>query len=496
MIKVAFFCPGYESLGIECLSASLRHNGVDTKLFFDPVLFAESNFLEHYHLGRFFSYRRQILHELKEYSPDLICFSVISDNYQWASQWARMIKKAVEARIIFGGIHPTSVPEKVILEEGIDYICVGEGDQALVELAQALADGGDDRCIRNIWKREGTCVFQNEVRPLIQDLDGLPFPDKDIFYEAHPIFRDGYLAMTSRGCPYACSYCCNNVYHKLYAQEHGRVRRRSVDHVLAELEQAKDRYAPRYIAFVDDCFNTQRPWLVHFLKEYTKRISLPFSCYVYPDILDVDLVRMLREAGCFKVQMGVQVISQEKRQRILGRSSAQEKIAQAIDLLRGNNIFVVADAIFGFPDETEAELVQLARFYMEHPPDHCENFWLRYYPGTRITSWALEKGFIDQDEHDNIERGHKNFGLIKRPEHSVDKTYARQIITLLMMYPFLSYKMKQWILNRRRYRIMPVLSSVFMYIFVRLLHHPPFDLNTERTWKRYKHFLIRRLLAR
>ena len=495
MLKVGFFCPGYESLGIECLSASLRQHGFQTKLFFDPILFSESNFLDQAYLAQACSFRTKILEDLKAYAPDIVCFSVISDNYQWACVWARDVKAVTGARVVFGGIHPTSVPEKVILEEHVDYICVGEGDEALVELAQAIVAGGNDIGIRNIWKKQGVDVFRNAVRPLISDLDKLPFPDKDLFHEAYPVFRDGYLTMTSRGCPYACTYCCNNVYQKLYEKQGSFIRRRSIGHVMAELEQARERYAPRYIAFVDDCFNHHNGWLLSFLKEYQRKVALPFSCYIFPDMVDESQVRALKDAGCFKVQMGVQVISQEKRKRILGRSSSQENIACAIDLFRRNNIYVVCDAIFGFPDETEAELAELARFYMDHPPDHCENFWLRYYPGTEITRWALAEGHIDKERYAAIESGAQKFGLCKRPEQPVSTTFAQQIRMLLMLYPFLSYSMKKWWIERTRYRRIPVFSSMLMYVFVRLLHHPPFDLNTDRTWVRYKYFLKKRFLG-
>ena len=489
MLKIGFFCPGYESLGIEFLSASLCRQGFDTKLFFDPVLFSESNFIDQAWLAHCFSFRCKILKDLKEYSPDMVCFSVISDNYQWACRWAKDVKAATGARIIFGGIHPTSVPENVIHEQYVDYICLGEGDGALVELARAMANGGDDTGIRNIWKKQGHEIYRNPLRALVSDLDSLPFPDKGIFYKAYPIFRDGYLTITSRGCPYSCAYCCNNVYHELYKSDSSYFRRRSVGHVMAELELAKQCYNPRYIAFADDCFNHRGPWLQDFLQHYRHKVALPFSCYLYPDMVDEDQVRHLKEAGCFKVQMGMQVISQEKRNRILGRRSSQDNIARAIDLFRRYDIFVVCDAIFGFPDETEDELAQLARFYIDHPPDHCENFWLRYYPGTEITRSALAKGYIDEQRYAAIESGALKFGLCKRPEQPVGTTYAYQIRMLLMLYPFFSYNMREWWLEKRRYRYIPVISSMLMYVFVRLLHHPPLDLNSQRTWRRYVYFI-------
>ncbi len=215
MFKVAFICPGYESLGIEYLSANLKMNGLESKLFLDPILFSESGFLNNNFLGSIFSFKKRILKTIIDYQPNLICFSVITDNYKWACDWAREIKKYISTSIIFGGIHPTSVPERVILEPFVDYVCIGEGDIAIVELAQACRDRKNTASIQNIWAKQEGLIFKNEVRPLIYDLDTLPFPDKEFYYSQAPIFNDGYLASTSRGCPFKCAYCCNNVYHSI-----------------------------------------------------------------------------------------------------------------------------------------------------------------------------------------------------------------------------------------------------------------------------------------
>ncbi|MBF0331224.1 MAG: B12-binding domain-containing radical SAM protein [Candidatus Omnitrophica bacterium] len=496
MMRVAFVCPGYENLGIEYLSAVLRQDGVETRLFLDPILFAESNFIDHPGLAGLSSYKARLLREIRRFDPQLICFSVISDNYRWACQWAADLRAVAQGRIVFGGIHPTSSPEVVIRSSCVDYICIGEGEYPLRDLVRSLASGGDGSGILNIWSKKDDEVLRTGIRPPIEDLDALPFPDKGLFYHAHPVFKGGYLAMTSRGCSFSCKYCCNNVYHRLYGKSAARIRRRSVGHVIAELERAKKEYAPRHILFADDLFNSDVKWLQAFLQEYRQRIGLPFACYVFPDLIDEPVAQALQDAGCFKVQMGLQVFDQEKRKNVLGRVSSQDKIAAAIGSLRRRHIYVVCDTIFGFPDEVEEELVGLARFYAEHPPDHCESFWLRYYPGTEITQWAFENGYIDQSKKRRIEEGLESFGMVKNPEHPGTGSYARQIMLLLSLYPFMPKKLKLWVLDRKIYRHMPLLPSIVVYVLVRLVHHPRFDFNTERTWRRYRYFLTRLIFQR
>jgi radical SAM superfamily enzyme YgiQ (UPF0313 family) len=435
-----------------------------------------------------FTKRKRIIKALIEYNPDIVCFSVITDNYQWACEWAKEVKTVTKAKVIFGGIHPTSVPEKVISQEFVDYVCVGEGEYALQELVNEIDNGRDGKYVRNIWVKDGGRVIRNETRPLISDLDQLPLPDKALFHAAAPIFNGGYSIMTSRGCSNACKYCCNNVYRQIYGKEGGCVRRRSVENVMHELIKAKESFSPKHILFVDDIFNSDKKWLDLFLNEYEQKIRIPFACYLFPDNVDERLSAGLKKAGCFKVQMGVQVIDEAKRAKVLGRISSQEKIARAIDALRKNNIYVTCDTIFGFPDETEAELKDLIKFYNRHTPDHCENFWLRYYPRTGMTEWALNNGFISHERKEAIENGRENFGLFKS-QGDTAAPHTPQIMLFLSFLPFIPVRWRKTALEKNSYKHMPVFSSMFVYILVRLFNHPKFDFNTERTIKRYLYFL-------
>lgn len=493
MFKIAFIYPGYENIGIECLSANLKRNGFEVKLFLDPIIFSESGFINIGFLASFFSFQEYLLQQIIDYQPDLICFSVITDNYHWACDWAKKIKHKLFVPIVFGGIHATSVPDKVIAEPFVDYVCVGEGDIALAELAKAARDKKDATLIPNIWAKNNGSIFKNEIAAPIQDLDQLPFPDKDLYYSSCPIFSDGYLISTSRGCPFHCAYCCNNVYHSLYNNKGKIVRRRSCSNVLAELEQARKKYKPKFIHFVDEVFNYDKEWVIDFLEKYKKNIALPFSCYVFPDLVNRSISKLLREAGCFKVQMGLQVIDDQKRKVVLQRSSTKNEIAQAIRCLKNSGIFVTCDNIFGFPDEREEELISLCYFYHQNMPDHCENFWLRYYPKAAITDWALENNYIDKDKIKEIENGDINFGLIRNPEHLNGRTYVHQFILFLNIYKYLPSVFRVLILKHRWYRLLPKVSVVFLLIIFRIINHPRYDFNTIRTIKRYLYFCAKRL---
>lgn len=491
--RIAFVCSGYENLGVEYLSASLKKEGFSAKLFLDPILFAESGFINQVLLGAVFSFREKLLKKIIDYRPGLICFSVITDNYSWAWGWAKELKKYLDAKIILGGMHPTSVPEKVIVNPYIDYVCVGEGDYAIVELAKFVSGNGPLSNMTNVWLKLNGEVINTQLRPLINNLDTLPFPDKDLFYDSAPIFNSGYTIVTSRGCLYSCSYCCNNVLKEVYKNESSFLRKRSPENVIAELKIAKLRYKPKYIAFLDEIFNSDGNWLNIFLDRYLDEIKLPFSCYLFPDLVTETTSRLLKESGCVRVQMGVQIENDEKRRSILNRPSSKESISKAILLLRKKKIFVVCDNIFGLPDEKEDDLVNLCLFYRNYQPNRAEIFWLRYYPKTKITEWSRSNDYINDKKLNEICDGRLSGGITKIGEHKA--LYAKKIMLLFYVSKFLPRFILDFILDKRLYRSLPGFDPIFLCIIDRVFNRAKIDINTTRTVKRYVYFISKKIFG-
>jgi len=485
-MKITFIHNGYESLAVEALSAALKEKKFKTSLVMDPALFNESGFWKHAALAQAFSFRSHALEELKKENPDLLCFSVFTDNYQWALEWAREAKKELGVPVIFGGIHPTSVPERVIREACVDFICVGEGDLALPELAAAL-NTKNLRPIDNIWQKSGTVVIKGKTAPP-PDPDSLPFADKDIFYKPYPFFNDGYLVSASRGCPFSCAYCANSVYETLYGA--GRARKRSPSHVLRELAQAKNKWRPRYIHFADEVFNWDRAWLEEFLPRYASEIALPFSCFLYPDLLDGDCARRLKQAGCFKAQLGVQTFEERRRLETLSRNSSNAKIADALKLLKKEKIYTVCDSILGLPGDSESDLRALAEFYARHTPDQNEVFFLKHYPRTALTLRSSGTGLLDRDELEELEEGKGPAGIISGPA-GTGRRLARYF-RLLLILPLLPSFLREAAANNPGLFVLAP-GGILLRILARLVRKPVYDFNTERFTRLYRHFMFLKL---
>lgn len=481
-LRVAFLHNGYESLGLEYLSAALKAEGAAVELFIDPCLFRESGFWDSQAMALMFSQEGRVLEELLAWKPDLVCFSVFTDNYRWALAWAGRIKARADIPVVFGGIHPTSAPETVIAEPAVDYVCVGDGERALPELAAALR-AGLKIGIPGIWHREGGGISSSPPAPP-QPLDGLLPPDKELFYGKYPFFGRSYLAAASRGCPYACGYCCNGVYKKLHGG--GYYRKRGPGAVVAELEKAKERWKPEAVHFTDEVFNADKAWLEEFLPLYRERVGLPFSCYAFPDLLDEAAALALKKAGCFKVQLGVQRFDETKRAALLDRRSSNAAIAKALAALKKAGIYSVCDNILGLPDETPEELDALLRFYHENAPDANEVFFLKYYPGTPLFEKALAEGLLTQEEKAGILAGLGHSGIIKGKGAAAERYLAP-----LLLFPLLPRGGRAFLLKGRRY-LLPAFGNIALRVMVRLIRRPRRDFYTEQFARRYLHFALKK----
>lgn len=405
-MKITFVYLGAESLSIEILSSVLRKNKHSTYLAFDPGLFAERQYLDMPFLARIFDYKKRLLKDIYNTQPDIVAFSVGTDIYQWACGIAEEIKKNSNVPIIFGGIHPTSVPERVIKNEFVDMLCIGEGEESIVEIANQLEGGKLSYDIKNIWFKKNGEVIRNDTRPLIQELDSLPFPDKSLF-EDHVLMKNGrYMIMTSRGCPYDCTYCYNNVLRNMYSGKGKYVRQRSIENVIAELKQMKKRYNFSGVDFMDDLFVMNKKWLREFVPEYKKEIGLPYDCMTHTPAIDYDTALLLKESGCHRIKFGVQTMNEETRHEILKRPFEKtEYIERALNICDKFGIGYSLDHIIGIPGETHKDWLDTAEFYSQTGAERVCCYSLYYYPKTEIIQKALSQNILEKKDVEKIEDG-------------------------------------------------------------------------------------------
>lgn len=412
-MRIVFVYSGCESLGIEFLASFLESRGHQVHLVFDPAVFSGDVFISSKAFSRLFNADSRIVRKVVELSPQVVAFSAYTGNYQWSLRIARAVRELTDAPIVFGGVHPTAVPHRALAHSFIDYVVIGEGEFAFLDVLDHLAECGSKVDLRetpNVCFSHGGSMHLNGPRPYIRDLDSLPFPNKQLFFDAAPLLKHNpYVVMTSRGCPFACAYCSNSMYHRLYSTESRHVRRRSPEHVVEELLIAKRRWDIREVTFLDDVFALSRRWLERFVDLYRSRIGLPFYCHVHPIVVNADVASLLRAGGCRAVGMGVQSGSERIRTEIYNRRGSNARIVEAVAHLKNSDILVQTDNIFGAPTESESESRQSLELCRRLKPHSALSFWLTYYPGTRIVELARANGTLSERKIEEIEEGHVGY---------------------------------------------------------------------------------------
>ena len=359
-MKVVFVISECESFAVMYFSTILKRAGHQVYLIFDPRLFSNDE-LSFSKLGQFFDMRQINIDKIKQIKPDLVGFSVYTQDYKWAVNMARKIKQQLDTKIVFGGVHCVLCPEEVLKEDCIDWVCASEGEDVILDLVENL-------------DTEPGLLFQDELT----DLETLPLPDRDLFYDQYPLFKKGLTISTSRGCPYRCSYCSSEALNELY--QHKYLRQRSVDSVIGELYACMERYNPSHIHFTDDNLVLSTSWLDDFSKDYKRYIDLPFFCTCNPGTVHEEQINLLKQSGCQMVGFGMQSCNEEYRIKVLNRPGTNKHIKEITDLCHKLKLKFSFDHILGMPGDNGD-----MSFYRELKPAFINTFDLVYLPKTKMT---------------------------------------------------------------------------------------------------------------
>jgi radical SAM superfamily enzyme YgiQ (UPF0313 family) len=349
----------------------------------------------------------------------ILAFSIMSGMQRWAIAMAETAKSRADCFVVMGGPHPTYYPQ--ILEENssIDAICRGEGEYAMLDLADAWDKGADTSRIANLWVRSAGSIYKNEPRPLISDLDALPRQDRQVYYCDYPFLRasahKNFIA--GRGCPFDCSFCFNRELRELYRGKGDFVRMRSPQAVIEEIEEVRDNYGLKKVFFHDDTLILDSLWLREFLGLYRIRVGLPLYCSGRADTLTQEIARCLKAANCRVVSFAVESGNEELRKGLLNKNISNEKLIAASRILKENRIKLLAFNMVGIPAETLENAWETVRLNVRMGVNYPRCSFLTPYPGLAITDYARANGYLDcgLGEIDNFSQ--QSQSLIKNKEH-------------------------------------------------------------------------------
>lgn len=470
-MRITFVGIGWEQLGVSMMSALAKSAGHEARLAFSASLFNDRLQLTAPGLSRFFDDTPIVLKDIERQRPDVIAFSPISGTYQWMLSVAQKSKLLFpDVKIVFGGVHTTAVPERVLANKCVDYVCCGEGDIAFPRILRAIERNDTSAPIPNTrFRRPDGQVVAGPQTGFVPDLDALPIFDKPL-WEEYMRFGETYVTMASRGCPYRCTYCFNSFFAKLPQQKNGEyIRYRSVGHMMHELRAAKRRYSFQMVEFFDDVFTLDKGWLKSFLDQYKKEIGVPYQIFTHIRFIDEDVAEWLSGSGCRTAQIGIQTLDDEYKRRKLRRYETAAQAARALAIMKKYKIHVKFDHMFGLPGEP-LEAQETARaFYAEHTPYRVTTFWTNFFPGTEMLKEAVREGLIAGEDIETINEGRcfNSFTVtnqyIDRSKNKMYKAYE----TMFKLMPGIPRFLRPWV-RVGFFRRLPIwfLSAITFYAHI------------------------------
>ena len=389
----------------------------------------------------------RIKKDMELFNPQLIGISMVTNQYRYCFEIASAIKKEFTIPVIGGGIHATADPEGVMSSGCFDFLCVGEGENALSELVDRLGKGKDCSNIPNLWVKVNGKIVKNKVAPLTE-LALLPPKDYEVFdFQKMVDAKDGWVGvMASRGCPYRCTYCFNHQVVNLYKRDLqlsesrlNYVRYHSIAEVIKELQYLLDRYQNiKTFIFDDDIFTLNKPYLLEFCERYHKEIGLPFVVNGHVKNFDLQKATALKAAGCIIVKFGLESGSERVRREILHRRMSDKDIIKSFEAAHQAGLHTSAFVMFGFAYETKEDMLMTIKLLAQIKPGRFR--WSIFFPYVNTDAYIIAKkgGFINEARMNSLDNFFEESCLDFGPELNlwIDK--------LQKIFPWLVNQYTDW----------------------------------------------------
>jgi anaerobic magnesium-protoporphyrin IX monomethyl ester cyclase len=343
-----------------------------------------------------------IKHEIKRLEPEIVGITCGSVTYRRCIETAKVVKEALPScRIVIGGWHPSYMPESLLQHPEVDYLVMGEGERAMVELANNIRKGEDKSAIANIsgiaYRRKGKTIKTPPT--FIQDLDQIPFPARHLLpmhiYDRILPYLDVSPVDTMnvvRGCPYNCAYCETK---KLWGL---RVRAFSSPRVVEEINHLVQNYSSKGIYFVGDNFTINKKRTVELCNLIKKeKLDIRWVCDTRADQISRELLRKMKDSGCRTIFFGVESGSPRILEK-LNRKITIEQITHALKLCKEEGIRIACSFMLGIPGETVKDMETTFKFARKLDPDWCQFNTYIAVPGS-----ALYKEIIENKLYDRVE---------------------------------------------------------------------------------------------
>ncbi len=391
--------------GIRTISSVLKKKGHEVKIVFMTLSEDYSK-----------NYTREELIQLLKLCKEskLIGINSYASTAHRAARLISFLKKNLHVPLVYGGVHATISPEDCI--KHADIICIGEGEQAIVDLVDAIEKKKSFNKIKNLWVRNPDTgeIIKNPVRPLVDNIDSIPLPDYDI--EDHFILEKGRIIkfrekdlggqiffLTGRGCPYGCDYCSNSLFNQLYEGKRKKILRwHSPEYIIEGVLHLKKKFPSLgYFDIRDDTFSFRSiEDIKKFCKLYKEKVNMRFKCLADPHTVSEEKIKLLVDVGCTDIIVGIQG-SEKTNLEIYHRNQTDNNVLNTAKILNKykDKLAVMYDVITCNPYEKPEHILNLIKLLRKLPkPYYLSVNNLVFFPGSKLDVKARKEGIIKTEK--------------------------------------------------------------------------------------------------
>lgn len=433
-----------EYMAYMCMSAVLKQAGHTVEVFIDTGLRTE----------KFYK-------EVEDFKPDVIGFSVLTPSMPWALETARELKKRTGAISVFGNVHIILTPESIEYD-GVDIVCLGEGEHCMLELCEALDRGEDYTGIHGFWVKTPEGIRKNPMRQDLVDMDKAPYIDRAMYNKYFYFRHSHYLKIiTGRGCPFRCSFCTNPSLADRFGGFKSFHRKKTPENAIREIEHLIQSHPTRikYVYFIDEVFWVKNEWLREFLRLYKQRINIPFAAYFRFGAIQEEDIQLMAEAGMDYIYVATETGDESLRRGLMNKPVKNDHCFQVSDWMHKYGVPFMNSAFFGMPGQTVQKLYEELAFFDRTRPHYIWTTFFQPYPGI-----ALNK------DHEVIKpyfKEGKQYGITLHHDMYLDLPDRDRMINLKKVY-YLMYKFprsRRFLFWLTQYNIPFVFDAMFLAHF-------------------------------
>lgn len=376
---------------------------------------------------------------VKDFRPDLFCITSTSLEIKLASAIGSYIRKTYRLPVVLGGIHATLKPEECLAQNSFDAVCRAEGEEALFEFTGYLKNSEMRYDIKNFYFKTDDSIVSNPLRPRIEDLDRLPYPDRELFH-GPPNKEVTYAEfLGSRGCAFSCAYCATEYLRNLY--ENKSIRFKSAEYLINEIKEFLKFYPNlSFITFHDDNFNLNKNWLLRFCELYSENFAIPFCCNLHFNLIDEDIVRALKKANCYRAHVAIETGNEAFRRKVLNKHVSNNMIIKSIELLRKYGIHIWTFNILGFPSESEEHTLETIMINKKVKPDYLFVSCFYSLPGSKLYDEKFSQ--VSRTYQEACDSYFVDYSRYYSEGDIKGITYYRNLFPFVVFYPYLVWLMK------------------------------------------------------